>query len=120
MWKGIYEYKKLTNPDELAILKWLVKYEKLSEPLILFLFEDFDIEFPERSAWYKVDDLKIDSLDFYDITEFSFLHSDRYWTMLEKYTTFSTEKQTEYMNADSSNEKVTSLGYHLKRRGIID
>lgn len=106
--------------DEIAVLKWLIKYEDLGKHLTVILYKKMDIEFPETAEWFEVDDLKIKALDFYYISKFKHLFSEHYSFMLKKYSTFSQEEAQKYLNANNSfSNNVYLLSYHLKQRGIV-
>lgn len=87
--EAIKEFQTIDKNNEIQLLKWLVKYEKTgNNNLTLFLYEDIDFEYPEKSEYFEVADLKINTSDFKYIAKFKFLFDEYYWNMLDKYTTF--------------------------------
>ena len=119
--EALKEFQTIEKNNEPKLLKWLVKYEKIGETLVmlLYLFEDTDFEKLEDNAFFKVDGLKIKTLDFKCLTKFRFLFDNHYWNMLEKYTTFTKEETTHHMNANNEmSNNINSLSYHLEKRGI--
>ena len=87
--------------------------------MLLYLFEDTDFEKLEDNAFFKVDGLKIKTLDFKCLAKFRFLFDNHYWNMLEKYTTFTKEDITRHMNENNEmSNYITSLSYHLDKRDI--
>jgi hypothetical protein len=116
--KAIFEYQNIVKDKEADLLSWLMKYEKTGDNLTLFLYEDIDLEFPEKSDYFIVENLKISSSDFYHIAKFKFLFDKHYWEMLEKYNTFSEEEITQYSNDDEMSNKICSLTYHVNKRGF--
>ncbi len=119
--EALEEFQTIGKNNEPKLLKWLVKYEKTGEDLVmlLFLFEEIDFENLEDNAYFKVDVLKIKTLDFKCLAKFRFLFDNHYWNMLEKYTTFTKEETTHHMNANNEmSNNINSLSYHLEKRGI--
>lgn len=117
--KAIKEYNTLDIHNELELLKWLVKYEKIGENLILFLYEDIDFEKPEEKEYFELKNLKIKTSDFKHIAKFKFLFDNQYWDKLKKYTTFTEEDKIRFSNErDERSDYITILSYHLNKRGI--
>lgn len=119
--EALKEFQTIEKKNEVELLKWLVKYEKTGDDLVmlLFLFEKSDIENLDSNAYFKVDDLKIKTLDFKCLAKFRFLFEDYYWTMLDKYTTFTEEEVLCHMNENNEMSKyINSLSYHIDRRRI--
>lgn len=119
--EALKEFQTIEKNNEPKLLKWLVKYEKIGETLVmlLYLFEDTDFEKLEDNAFFKVDGLKIKTLDFKCLAKFRFLFDNHYWNMLEKYTTFTKEDITRHMNENNEmSNYITSLSYHLDKRDI--
>lgn len=118
--EAIEEFQTINKSNESHLLKWLIKYEKTGNSLTLFLYDHIDFEYPEKSEHFEVHDLKINTSDFKYIAKFKFLFDGHYWSMLEKYTTFSNEDEIRYINENSEMSKyVSSLTYHLNKRGIV-
>ncbi|MBS1776967.1 MAG: hypothetical protein JSS64_11880 [Bacteroidetes bacterium] len=117
--KAIKEFQSIDKSNEKQLLIWLTKYEQTGNNLTLFLYEDIDFEQPEKNKYFKVDNLKIDTSDFKHIAKFKFLFDEHYWEMLEKYSTFSKEETTRYINEnDEMSKYISSLSYHLDKKGI--
>jgi hypothetical protein len=117
--EAVGEFDVVDKNNETQLLKWLIKYEETGNNLILFLFEDIDYERPENTEYFKVDDFKINTVDFKYIAKFKCLFDEHYWNMLEKFTTFSPEQQTRYVNENSEmSRNISSLSYHLTKRGF--
>jgi hypothetical protein len=117
--EAVKEFQTIEKSNEPQLLKWLIKYEKTADNLTLFLYEDLDIEYPEKSEYFEVDVLKINTSDFIHIAKFKFLFDEHYWIMLEKYTTSSTEETTRYINENGEMTNFNnSLTYHIDKRGI--
>ena len=119
--EALKEFQTIEKNNELKLLKWLVKYEKTGDDLvmILFLFEEIDFDNLVDNAYFKVDGLKIKTLDFQYLAKFRCLFDDYYWNMLEKYTTFTKEEITRHMNEnDEMSNYINSLSYHLEKSGI--
>jgi hypothetical protein len=117
--EAVKEFQTIEKSNEPQLLKWLIKYEKTADNLTLFLYEDLDIEYPEKSEYFEVDVLKIKTSDFIHIAKFKFLFDEHYWIMLEKYTTSSTEETTRYINENGEMTNFNnSLSYHIDKRGI--
>jgi hypothetical protein len=115
--EAVKEFQTIDKSNEPLLLKWLIKYEKTGDNLTLFLYEDIDFEFPEKSECFNVDDFKINTSDFWYIAKFKFLFDEYYWNMLEKYTTFSNEQTTQYINENSEmSNYINSLSYHIDKR----
>lgn len=117
--EAVIDFQNIDKTNEPQLLKWLIKYEKTGSNLTLFLFEDIDFEYPEKSEYFVVDNFKISTSDFIHIAKFKFLFDEHYWTMLEKYSTFSDEETTRYLNENNEmSEHISSLTYHIDKRGI--
>ena len=119
--EALKEFQSIDKNNERKLLKWLVKYEKTSDALImlLYLFEEIDFENLEDNAYFKVDGLKIKTLDFKCLAKFRFLFDNHYWNMLEKHTTFTKEETTRHMNENNEmSNYINSLSYHLDKRGV--
>lgn len=119
--EALKEFQSIEKNNELKLLKWLVKYEKTGDALVmlLYLFEEIDFENLEDNAYFKVDGLKIKILDFKCLAKFRFLFDNHYWNMLEKYTTFTKEETIHHMNENNEmSNYINSLSYHLDKRGI--
>jgi hypothetical protein len=119
--EALKEFQTIEKNNEPKLLKWLVKYEKTGDDLVmlLFLFEQIDFENLEDNAYFKVDGLKIKTLDFKSLAKFRFLFDNHYWNMLEKHTTFTKEETTHHMNENNEmSNYINSLSYHLEKRGI--
>lgn len=117
--EAVEEFQTIDKSNEPQLLKWLIKYEKTGNDLTLFLYEDIDFESPEKSKYFGIDDFKINTSDFWYIAKFKFLFDEYYWEILEKYSTFSNEEKTRYINENNvMSEHVTSLTYHIDKRGI--
>lgn len=118
--QAVNEFQSIDKNNEPQLLKWLVKSEKTGNKLIMFSNQDFDFENPEKREYFEVDDLKIRTSDFKYIIKFKFLFDQYYWSMLEKYTTFSDEERTRHINEnDEMSNYIISLTYHLGKRGFI-
>jgi hypothetical protein len=119
--EALKEFQTIEMNNELKLLKCLVKYEKTVDNLvtILFLFEEIDLDNLAVNAYFKVDGLKIKTLDFKYLAKFRYLFDDHYWNMLERYTTFTKEEITRHMNEnDEMSKYIYSMSYHLEKRGI--
>lgn len=117
--EAVEEFQTNDKSNESQLLKWLIKYEKIGDDLSLFLYEDIDFEYPEKSEYFVVDNFKISTSDFIHVAKFKFLFDEYYWAMLEKYSTFSDEEKTRYVNENNvMSEYITSLTYHIDKRGI--
>ena len=117
--EAIRKFLTIDLKTDFQLLKWLIKYEKTSNELTLFLYEEIDFEFPENSDFFIVDGFKINTSEFKHIAKFKFLHDKHYCEMLEKYTTFSNEETRKYKNENSKmSAKLYSLAHHLTKRGI--
>lgn len=116
---AIHEFQTINSIDELQLLKWLIKHEKMAGELILFLYDNIDFEFPERSEFFEVRDLKIRVADFKFIARFKFLFDEYYWDMYEKYKLPEEEGSLLPREPDGVEEKRSSLSYFLKIRGIV-
>lgn len=119
--EALKEFQSIEKNNEPKLLKWLAKYEKTGDDLVmlLYLFEEIDFENLEDNAYFIVDGLKIKTLDFKCLAKFRFLFDNHYWNMLEKYTTFTKEETTHHMNANNKmSNYINSLSYHLEKRGI--
>jgi hypothetical protein len=104
--EAVKEFQTIEKSNEPQLLKWLIKYEKTADNLTLFLYEDLDIEYPEKSEYFEVDVLKINTSDFIHIAKFKFLFDEHYWIMLEKYTTSSTARNNEVHKRKWRNDKL--------------
>ncbi len=118
--EAIKEFQAIDKSNEPQLLKWLIKYEKTGDNLRLFIYEDIDFEYPETSDYFETADFKINTSDFRHIAKFKFLFDEHYWNMLEKYSTFSEEETTQYINENNEmSNYISSLTYHLEKRGIV-
>lgn len=117
--KAVAEFESLERDNETQLLSWLVKFEKTGHDLTLFMFEDMDYENPEAKPYFLVHDFKISTSDFKYLAKFKYLFDEYYWTMLEKYSTFTEEEKNQYISQNSEMaDYISSLSYHLKRSGI--
>jgi hypothetical protein len=117
--EAVTDFQNIDKYNEPQLLKWLIKYEKIGENLTLFLFEDIDFENPEKSEYFVVDNFKISTSDFICVAKFKFMFDEHYWNMLEKYSTFSEEETIRYINEnDEISKYISSLSYHLDKKGI--
>lgn len=117
--EAVIDFQNIDKYNEPQLLKWLIKYEQTGNHLTLFLYEDIDFEYPEKSEYFVVDNFKISTSDFKVIAKFKFLFDEHYWEMLEKYSTFSEEETIRYVNEnDEMSKYINSLSYHLDKRGI--
>lgn len=117
--KAVTEFQSIKNGNETQLLAWLIKYEKTGHDLTLFMYDDIDFENPEAKSYFMVEKLKISTTDFKHIAKFKHLFDEHYWAMLEKYSTFSEEEKNQYINQNSEMaEYVSSLSYHIEKRGL--
>jgi len=118
--EGVEEFQTINKSGELHLLKWLTKYEKTGDCLTLFLYDQIDFENSEKRGYFEFNDFKISTLDFKYVAKFKFIFDEYYWDMLEKYTTFNDDDNIRYINeASDMSSYVSSLTYHLYKRGII-
>ena len=117
--KAIEEYHQLNN-EEINLLKWLLQYDLLRGSLMLFLYQEIDFEFPEKTPYFDIGCFKINMLDFEDVAKFIFLFDQRQNEMWNKYLTISEEEYNQALDENNDiSEDYYSLSYHLKKRGII-
>jgi len=83
--QAVEEFQNIDENNELQLLEWLVKYEEAGKALTLFLFEEVDYEYPERTAFFKQRNLKISTKDFEYLFKFYHLFDKYYHDMLEKH-----------------------------------
>jgi hypothetical protein len=113
--EAVSEFNSIDQNNETQLLKLLVKYETTLDNLTMFLH----FEYSAQSEYFKIDNFRIDTSDFKHITEFKSLYEEPYWNMLKKYTTFSKEEEMQYTNENSEmSEYISSLSYHLNKRGF--
>ena len=62
--QAVEEFQNIDENNELQLLEWLVKYEEAGKALTLFLFEEVDYEYPERTAFFNQRNLKISTKGF--------------------------------------------------------
>jgi hypothetical protein len=118
--KAVTEFESIKNGNETQLLAWLVKYEKTGHDLTLFMYDDMDFAHPKAKPYFMVDDLRISTSDFKHIARFKFLFDEYYWDMLEKHSTFTEDEKQRYINQNSKMANyISSLSYHLEKRGII-
>lgn len=70
--------------NEITLLKWLVKYEDVSENLFSFWINELD-EITEADTFFYSTKIKIGTKDFKNIIELKKLYWDSYFDMIKKY-----------------------------------
>ena len=117
---ALHEFEKIDINNEKGLLKWLVKYEKTADNLVLFLEIHGDIN-PyklEESSYFEIEFLKIDVTDFKNIIRFKILFDEYYWEMLDKHKTCDNNEESSNLGDLEITENSTSLSYHLNKRGF--
>lgn len=117
---AIHEFEEIDINNEKGLLKWLVKYEKTADNLVLFLEIHGDIN-PyklEESSYFEIEFLKIDVTDFKNIIRFKILFDEYYWEMLDKHKTCDNNEESSNLGDLEITENSTSLSYHLNKRGF--
>lgn len=115
---ALNEFEEIDIYNEKGLLKWLVKYEKTADNLVLFLEIHGDIN-PyklEESSYFEIEFLKIDVTDFKNIIRFKILFDEYYWEMLDKYKTCDNNEEASNLRDLEITENSTSLSYHLNKR----
>lgn len=117
--EALKEFQNIDQSNETELLKWLTKYEQIRDKVFVSIFEDIDVENLEADAYFIVDLFKISTSDFIDVARFNCLIDKHYWKMLDKYTTFSKLEAIQHVGEnDEMANFVTSLSYHLEKRGM--
>ncbi|WP_181182492.1 hypothetical protein [Sphingobacterium lumbrici] len=117
---ALHEFEEIDIHNEEDLLKWLVKYEKTADNLVLFLEIHGDIN-PyklEESSYFEIEFLKIDVTDFKNIIRFKILVDEYYWEMLDRYKTYDNNEESSNQRDLEITENSTSLSYHLNKRGF--
>lgn len=118
---AIKKYNSINHEIELQLLKWLVRFEDLNFSLIQLYPDVVSKEsiktgkiylYKEFTVYIKIDKLK-NCIDLQEII------SKLYYDKLRKYTTQTAEEQENQIPFDDDYEMMSSLKYHLKKRGII-
>jgi hypothetical protein len=119
--KALQEFKEVNIHDELQLLKWLVDYEYLKDNFITLSGNTIT---EESLANGRGQILK--GLDVYFKTEliqncidFDITFNQYYIPIIRKYNTFSKEEEDGIMPFDDNYDEITSLKYHLEKRGIL-
>lgn len=117
---ALHDFEEIDINNEEHLLKWLVKYEKTADNLVLFLEIHGDIN-PyklEESSYFEIEFLKIDVTDFKNIIRFKILVDEYYWEMLDRYKTYDNNEESSNQRDLEITENSTSLSYHLNKRGF--
>jgi hypothetical protein len=118
---GVDEFKSIDINNEIDLLKWLVKYEHLYYELLLLcanivteesLQTGNSILHKDYNIYFKTDILK-------NCIELEELIDKHYNEKLNKYNTLSLEEQENQIPFDDNYQDISSLKYHLEKRGII-
>jgi hypothetical protein len=118
---AIDEFKSINLNNEIDLLKWLVKFEHLYYELILLhanivteesLQTGNSVLHKDYTAYFKIDILR-NCIDLQELID------KHYYDKLNKYNTLSKEEQENQMPFDDDYENISSLKYHLEKRGII-
>lgn len=120
---ALLEFDLLEIENELDLLKWLVKHEKIGLDTLMFVNLLFGCEMT-KSGYYplKYDtNLLIDKNEFEVFSTFHSAHNDTYFEMIKKYKSDATNN-TAYrseVNLVDNDGKPDALSYHLKNRGLL-
>jgi hypothetical protein len=117
--QALEEFSELQHEEE--VLFWLSKYEELGHQLMFFTSLRCETESEDVILPFSMDQFNIDPIDFLYHFRFNFLFDNNYYPMLDKYITYDVEELKDYLNVDDGHfhPQVTSLTYHLRRRGIL-
>ncbi len=119
---AVTEYYNINSDDELAILKWLVKYQVINDDMGYSNYTLNDDEvlssaqrklYPDSNISFQLSYLEY-NMKFYSI--FSSLHS----LMLDKYSTLTEEeKRNMHLLSNEQIDLAYDLSHQLKKRGLI-
>lgn len=119
--KAIDEFKFINLDNEIDLLKWLVKYEHFYYELILLcaniiteesLQTGNSILHQDYTVYFKTNILQ-------NCIDLQGLIDKHYNEKLNKYNTLSQEEQENQIPFDDNYQDISSLKYHLEKRGII-
>ncbi len=119
---ALNEFSSVHTPNELQLIKWLVKYEYLHNQLILMHPDTVSEEAMktgiiklsgEDSNFHFKTALLQNCIDVEDIFD------TYYYEKLNKYNTTPEDVLENQSPFDDEYQKTSSLKYHLEKRGII-
>lgn len=120
---ALLEFDLLEIENELDLLKWLVKHEKIGLDTLMFVNLLFRCEM-NKYGYYPLkydSNLLVDKKEFGVFYTFHKAHNDTYFEMIKKYKTdvpISISYKSE-VNLVDNDGKPDTLSYHLKIRGIL-
>lgn len=119
--QALIEYKNVNLNDEIEILKWLVKYEHFHYDLIL-LHPNTISENGIKTGREKLSNGLVTYFNINILKNCIALETilDKYYYgMLNKYTTETPAEKEIQAPFDDNFDEISSLKYHLEKRGII-
>lgn len=119
--QALKEFENVNLNDELQLLKWLVEWEHMR-----FNFVDLCGNTITEDSITNGKGQILESLDAYFRTEliqncidFDITYTAKYSAMYKKYDTLTKKEKDELRPWDDNYNQITSLKYHLKKRGIV-
>jgi hypothetical protein len=118
---AVTKFKKIDLNQEIVLLKWLTEFEHLYFKLYLLIFDLVTEEslqsgrlnlHKDFTTYFKLELLK-------NCLELERILETHYNEKLEMYTTQSKEDQENQISFDEDYETMSSLKYHLEKRGIL-
>ena len=117
--KAIDAYLLLSPDDEIKLLSWLSRFEKLGKQLMSFPFPDAPSAKEIEKGYFMIEGIHINAADYENIIQFIKIFNKYYWDMLEKYKTNIEVKADDLSEVLSITESDASLTYYLRKRGVI-
>lgn len=118
--QALKEFQDINIDDELQLLKWLVEYEYMKSNFVDLCGNTITEESIStgRGRVFKGIDVYFKTKIIQNCIDFDIVYTPKYRAMYKKYDTLTEKESDELIPWDDNYTELTSLKFHLKKRGL--